>query len=197
MRSERDLVRGIKQRDPGIFEEFVRRYQQRIYFTALRMVGGRDDALDVAQEVFLKIWRFAPQLSDTVMLERWVYRVAVNTCLDRLRNRAVHEQRVTHDNLILLSLVEQGMNPRDYAKKVEDLNHVKNALAELTDRQRAIFILRHFQNLKIQDIAEILSTPVGTVKATLHQTFLKLRGIMGISDLETNPTTETKMAGQP
>jgi len=194
MRSERDLVRGIKQRDPGIFEEFVRRYQQRIYFTALRLVGGRDDALDVAQEVFLKMWRFAPQLSETVMLERWVYRVAVNTCLDRLRHRIVHENRVTHDNLILLSLVEQGMNPRDYAKKAEELNQVKNALAELTDRQRAIFILRHFQNLKIQDIAEILATPVGTVKATLHQTFLKLRGILGISIVEERQPDEENVA---
>ena len=52
MRTEKDLIAGIRRKDPGIFEEFVRRYQRNVYFTALRLVGGRDDALDIAQEVF-------------------------------------------------------------------------------------------------------------------------------------------------
>ncbi|MGC9329169.1 MAG: RNA polymerase sigma factor [Candidatus Hinthialibacter sp.] len=178
MRTEQELIRGVKRHDPGIFEELVRRFQQRVYFTALRMLGERDDALDAAQEVFLKIWRFAPKLNESILLERWVYRIAVNTCIDRLRCLKICERRETHDNLMFFTAAEPSMNPREYAKRMEELHQVKKALRELTDRQRAVFVLRHFQNLKMQEIADIMSMPLGTVKATLYQAFCKLQGIL-------------------
>ena len=178
MRSDRDLISGIKKRDSGIFEEFVRLFQQRVYFTSLRMLGERDDALDASQEVFLKIWRFAHKLPDATILERWVYRVTVNACIDRLRTLRVHERNETKSNLVVLSIAEPGMNPHEYAKRMEELNQVKQALKELTERQRAVFVLRHFQNLKMQEISDIMSMPLGTVKATLHQTFSKIKGLL-------------------
>lgn len=178
MRSEQELVRGIKRQDPGLFEEFVRLFQQRVFFTALRMLGDRNEALDASQEIFLKVWRFAPKISDSILLERWIYRVTVNACIDRLRSLRIHDKKQTHDNLIVFSIAEPGMNPRDYAKRIEELKQVKEALNELTDRQRAVFVLRHFQNLKMQEISEILTMPLGTVKATLHQTFFKLKGLL-------------------
>lgn len=181
MRSEQELVLGMRSRDPGLFEEFVRRYQRRVYFTALRLLGGRDDALDVSQEVFLKMWRTAADLKKDVILERWVYRVTVNTCIDRLRHRHRVEHRNVPDNLILLTLVERSMSPLENARMMEELNEVKSALDQLTERQRTIFVLRHFQGLKLQEIADVLEIPLGTVKATLNQTLQKLRGLLGIS----------------
>jgi RNA polymerase sigma-70 factor, ECF subfamily len=181
MRSEQELVRGIKKRDPGLFEEFVRLFQQRVFFTALRMLGERDEALDASQEVFLKVWRFGSKLSDSIPLERWIYRVTVNACIDRLRSLRIHEKKQTRNNLVVFSIAEPGMNPRDFAKRLEELDQVKEALNELTDRQRAVFVLRHFQNLKMQEISEILSMPLGTVKATLHQTFCKLKGLLQLA----------------
>ncbi len=178
MRTEQELVRGIQKRDPGIFEEFVRRFQPAVFFTSLRMLGERNEASDTAQEVFLKIWRFAPKLSDSVILDRWIYRVTINTCIDRMRSLRPHLRRQTGDNIVLFSVTEPGMNPREYAKRMEELNQVKEALGELSEKQRAVFVLRHFQNLKMQEISDILSIPVGTVKATLHQTFCKLKGLL-------------------
>ncbi|HPA46559.1 MAG TPA: sigma-70 family RNA polymerase sigma factor [bacterium] len=200
MRPENDLVRGIRNRDPGIFEEFVRRYQSQVYFTALRMVGERDDALDVAQEVFLKIWRFAPKLKGDVALKTWVYRVAVNTCIDRLRERGRHADHTARNNLILLAVPDQQMSPHEHARMAEELNRLRNALNELTERQRSVFVLRHFQNLRTGEIAEILSTPEGTIKATLYQTLQKLRGLLGtpareISDRdESEPKSDSEIA---
>ena len=178
MRPEEDLVRGIRKRDLGVFEEFVRRYQRRIYFTALRLVGERDEALDAAQEVFLKIWRFAPKMKKDIALRTWVYRVTVNTCIDRLRARLRYEKHTMHDNVIVLSAHDKALSPHEHARLAEELRELKRALDELTERQRAVFVLRHFQNLRIQEIADVLSTPVGTVKATLHQTLNKLRGLL-------------------
>lgn len=80
MQSDSDLIQGIKARDPGAFEIYVRRFQRRVYFTALRMLGDREEALDASQEVFLKVWRFSPKMKSQVDLERWTYRIAINAC---------------------------------------------------------------------------------------------------------------------
>jgi len=178
MRTEAELIAGMMRRDPGIFEEFVRRYQQRVYFTALRMMGERDEALDVAQEVFLKIWRFAARMKAESQLERWVYRITVNACIDRLRERRRFDPPSPQSNVILLSLLETGITPYEYAQQAQELLRIKQALGQLTERQRAVFVLRHFQNQKINEIADILSISVGAVKATLHQTLMKLRGLL-------------------
>lgn len=178
MRPEDDLVRGLRRRDPGYFEEFLRRYQSRVYFTALRMLADRDDALDAAQESFLKMWRYAPTLEKAGAIQSWVYRITVNTCLDRIRERARHTKVTSIDNVILLTVPDDGMSPRQRAKLAEEMHALKQALQHLTERQRAVFVLRHFQGLKLLEIAEIVELPLGTVKATLHQTLLKLRGIL-------------------
>lgn len=194
MRSECDLIQGMRKRDPGIFEEFVRHYQQRVYMTALRMVGERDDALDAAQEVFLKMWRFAPNLKDGLILDRWVYRVTINTCIDRLRERwrKTRFHVSDPDNLLLLSVAEKGMNPREITRLSEELQSVKKALSELTERQRTVFVLRHFQNLTMKEIAGVLSSPVGTIKATLHQTLIKLRGLLNQGAASGQESQETE-----
>ncbi len=178
MRPEADLIPGLRKKDPGIFEEFLRRFQQRVYFTSLRLLADRDDALDAAQEAFLKMWRFAPRLERGHALNAWVYRVTVNTCLDRLRERARHRKHTTHDNLVTLTVADDGYSPRQRARMAEELQLLKQALERLTERQRAVFVLRHFQSLKLQEIADVLDAPLGTVKSTLHQSLAKLRGIL-------------------
>ncbi|MBI1389673.1 MAG: sigma-70 family RNA polymerase sigma factor [bacterium] len=196
MESDFELIRGVRQRDPGAFEIFVRRYQHRIYFTALRMLGDRDEALDAAQEVFLKLWRFAPRLRPDVHLERWAYRVAVNACIDRLRSLRRVDTVNDSDNLILLSRVDKGSTPAEHAQQAEELNELKRAMNDLTEKQRAVFVLRHFQNLKLQEIAEVMSMPLGTVKATLHQTLNKLRVLLEGTVIQNDSLRQAGPAGE-
>lgn len=115
------------------------------------------------------MWRFAPKLAPGVPLHSWVYRIAINTCIDRLRSRSRYESKTTRDNSIVLGFPDRDASPQLQAQRAEELRAVKRVLGELTERQRAIFVLRHFQNLKQTEIAETLDTPVGTIKATLHQ----------------------------
>ena len=77
--------------------------------------------------------------------------------------------------------MEKGLNPYENIRLMEELRAVKEALAQLTERQRTVLVLRHFQNLKLQEIAGILEVSLGTIKATLHQTLHKLRDILDIS----------------
>lgn len=183
MRSEKELVKGLIKKDTRYFEEFARRYQHTVYFTSLRMLGEHHEALDASQEVFLKIWRSVAQLKKDGMLRSWVYRITINTCIDRLRERRRVRDRETTDNVIWLTLPAEGMSPQEYAQQAEEYRRLKQAMDGLTQRQRSIFVLRHFQNLKMQEIAEIMEVPLGTVKATLYQAFLKLKGmLMGESE---------------
>ncbi|MDX9755275.1 MAG: sigma-70 family RNA polymerase sigma factor [bacterium] len=178
MRPEAELIQGIRRRDERIFEEFVRRYQQVIYFTSLRMLNTHEEALDAAQEVFLKIWRSAEVPKHEGYLKSWVYRVTINACIDRLRERRRGEGTKTLDNVIWLSIPADGLTPLQIAQQAEEFTRLRRAMDELTQRQRSIFVLRHFQNLKLQEIADILEIPIGTVKATLHQALLKLRALL-------------------
>ncbi|MDP8243613.1 MAG: sigma-70 family RNA polymerase sigma factor [Candidatus Hinthialibacter antarcticus] len=177
MHSDDDLIRGIKARDPGSFEIYVRRFQRRVYFTALRMLGDREEALDASQEVFLKVWRFAPKLNVQFNLERWTYRIAINACIDRLRTLPRAEIKVD-EKIIDLARIDRSAGPAERAAQSEDWNELQLAMESLTEKQRAVFVLRHFQNLKMNEIAEAMGLSVGTVKATLHQTLKKLRGLL-------------------
>lgn len=184
MRPEEELIIGIRKKDSRFFEEFVLRYQQIVYFTALRMLGEHNEALDASQEVFLKIWRASTQIQKGMNLKAWVYRVTINACIDRLRERRRGEDTKTCDNVIWLTIPAPGLSPQEYLQQAEEFKRLKNALNELTQRQRSIFVLRHFQNLKVNEIAEILEIPLGTVKATLHQSLLKLRVLLSGCGIE-------------
>jgi RNA polymerase sigma-70 factor, ECF subfamily len=196
MRPEEELVQGIARRDSRIFEEFVRRYQHIVFFTSLRMLGENDEALDSSQEVFLKIWRSSVTARKIQNLKSWVYRVTINTCIDRLRERRRVDDLTTNDNVIWLTLPSQKMSPKEYASQLEEFKELKAAMNELTKRQRSVFVLRHFQNLKLQEISEIMEMPVGTVKSTLHQTLLKLRGLLTNSRSGNNGAENNAQCGE-
>ena len=196
MRSEDELIVGIRKNDARFFEEFVRRYQQIVYFTALRMLSEHNEALDASQEVFLKIWRAAAQLQKGMNLKGWVYRITINACIDRLRERRRGEDTKTYDNVIWLTLPSPGLSPQEYLQQAEEFKRLKNALNELTQRQRSIFVLRHFQNLKVGEIADILEIPEGTVKATLHQSLLKLRALLTGAGTAMDELSHTESAGE-
>ena len=78
------------------------------------------------------------------------------------------------------------MGPLEHARLLEEMREVKAALEQLTERQRSVFVLRHFQNLKLSEIAGVLNSPLGTVKATLNQTLCKLRSLLGIAGAESD-----------
>jgi RNA polymerase sigma-70 factor, ECF subfamily len=146
--------------------------------------------------VFLKIWRSSVTARKIQNLKSWVYRVTINTCIDRLRERRRVDDLTTNDNVIWLTLPSQKMSPKEYASQLEEFKELKAAMNELTKRQRSVFVLRHFQNLKLQEISEIMEMPVGTVKSTLHQTLLKLRGLLTNSRSGNNGAENNAQCGE-
>lgn len=176
---EARLVRRARKGDENAFEELVRRHKDRIHFTVYRMLQDSDEAEDAVQETFIKVWRALPSVQRNVRFSSWVYRIAVNTALDRLRRQKRLAADVLDDDCLnVLSLERFRGGPREAARGNEFRLHVEQALESLPARQKAVFILRHFEGLKLREIAEVLECPLGTVKATLHHALSNLRVIL-------------------
>ncbi len=154
--------------DAAAFESLIREHQTRLYHTCLRMMSNPDDARDMAQEILVKIWRSLPSFKGDSSFSTWLYRIAVNTCLDELRRRKKAKQTSME------ALAESGWEPADPdAERLLDraLNRelIYRALGELHEDFRAVIVLRDVNGMAYEEIAEILGCPIGTVRSRLNR----------------------------
>ena len=171
MRAEKQLDREIVVRvlngDTEAFNLLVRRWEKPIYNFILRMIGNRDEAMDLCQDVFLKAFRELGTLKDRDRFTAWLYRIAHNTCYSRLRKD------------IGKTYVELDPETGSRSVSIENRIAVEKALGQLPEDQREVVILKVYQNLKFEEIAAIQDAPVSTVKSRLYMSFEKLRDILG------------------
>jgi RNA polymerase sigma-70 factor (ECF subfamily) len=171
VRAERQLDREIVVRvlngDSEAFNLLVRQWEKPIYNFILRMIGNRDEAMDLCQDVFLKAFRELGTLKDRDRFTAWLYRIAHNTCYSRLRKD------------IGKTYVELDPETGSRSVSMENRIAVEKALGQLPEDQREVVILKVYQNLKFEEIAAIQDAPVSTVKSRLYMSFEKLRDILG------------------
>ena len=156
--------------------------QKRIFLLCLRMLRDAEEADSATQDTFLKAWQALGKRDGAADLDdpaKWVTRIAVNTCLDRLRSKRWQFWRkrpAPEDEAAILEHAPSG-NPdaadRVFAGEIE--GRLARALGKLTDRQRSVFTLRHYEDLSLAEIGEILKLDTGTVKAHLFRALEKLR----------------------
>jgi RNA polymerase sigma-70 factor (ECF subfamily) len=145
----------------------VRQWEKPIYNFIVRMIGDRDEAMDLCQDAFMKAYRELGTLKDLDRFSAWLYRIAHNTCFSRLRK----DQGKT--------FVELEPEIRASRMPIESRLAVEKALQELPEEQREVVVLKVFQDLKFEEIAAIQDAPVSTVKSRLYMGFEKLRSILG------------------
>ena len=164
------------------FGSWMASEQKRIFLLCRRMLQDNDEADSAAQDTFLKAYQAlrrpdGPEVDDAA---KWITRIAVNTCLDRLRSRKWQFWRKRpnpEDERTILELTPErrpDAEARVFARQIE--NRLANALDGLSARQRAVFTLRHFEDRTLEEIADILNLDVGTVKAHMFRAVSKLRG---------------------
>jgi len=162
------------------FPSWMAGEQRRVFLLCLRMVGDADEADSAAQDAFFKAYQsLEKQSCDIDDPARWVTRIAVNTCLDRLRskrwqfwrNRPRSEDEVT----ILAMAATSEPDAEDRLFALELGKRLAAGLDCLSNRQRAVFTLRHYEDRSLEEIARILGLDVGTVKAHLNRALTKLR----------------------
>jgi len=181
--TDKELALALKQGEDEAFEELVRRHQGRVYAVAYRLTGNREDALDVAQDSLLKAYQRIEAWQPTGSFLPWLLRLTTNQAIDflRRRKRQRHEQLdetfvgETEHAPIEPSVSDTGQRVR--AQEIDE--RIREALVVLSDTQRVVFVLRHFEGLQLSEIAEELGCTVGSVKVHLFRALKKLQKELG------------------
>jgi RNA polymerase sigma factor (sigma-70 family) len=178
--SDRELMARIAAGGQEALAELMRRHHQRMYRLALAYLRDPDDAVEVVQEVFVKVFRAAGRWDGTEVTP-WLNRIAINEAIDRYRRarrrRAVEEPldaEAAHDG----RWTAAGPSPERRALGRELGERIGSAVAALPERQRAIFVLRHYQQMELAEIAHALDMRLGTVKSGLHRALERLRVLL-------------------
>jgi RNA polymerase sigma-70 factor (ECF subfamily) len=167
-----ELVKQFQAGNEQAFNELVNRHRKEVYYLALGMVGNHDDAEDLAQEAFVRAYRSLPKFRGESGFYTWLYRITVNLCLNHLRTRRVR----SFIGLEKIEAVVPSGDETDAEAELQELSAAaRQAIQALPDKQRAVFILRHFQELPHAEIAKIMGREEGTIKANYFQAVRKLR----------------------
>lgn len=161
-----DVVARLLARDASAYARLVDCYERPLFKVAFRMLGNAAEAAEVTQDTFLKVFENMPAYDPRHRLFSWVYRIAVNTAIDRLKHRR-HEALVAIavDDLPLASEVP---GPDEHLADSQRQDVVQAALMELQDDHRAVIVLRHFSGCSYGEMATILGIPEKTVKSRLY-----------------------------
>ena len=163
------------------FDSWMRSEQRRVYLICLRILGEADEADSVTQDVFFKAYRIFSDLDAAPIADRsrWVAKVAVNACLDRLRSRSWQfwkRRPSPEDEQLILSVTpSSGVRPEDTLYGEQLGRRLRAALNRLSARQRTVFTLRHYEDMSLEEIATTLGLDVGTVKAHMSRALAKMR----------------------
>ncbi len=168
------LLERCRQGDELAWEAFVRQYQRRIYSLATCYATDADDARDLAQDIFVRLFRTRKQWAETAVFMPWMIRVARNVCLDRVRARRARPPAsdVPADELATLAAAS-GNPDEDYALATRRRLFYR-ALQKLTSISREIILLKDIQGLQLEEIATMLHIPLGTAKSRSNRARLEL-----------------------
>ena len=166
------LLERARQGDAYAFETLFRKYQTYVYNVSLGMLSNSEDASDVTQETFLRLHRSLDSFRGDSSFSTWLYRVAVNLCISEIRRRGRSRfqflEDVAHDEDARLG-EEHSVHPDEAIEQAEEAQIVHRVLRTLPPDYRAIMVLRHFQQLAYEEIAEVLGLSLSQVKTRLFR----------------------------
>src|SRR5579864_4126152 len=181
------LIRAAQRGDQDAFEQLVRAYDQSVLRLAMNLLRSPEDARDVYQEAFLRVYRNLHTFRFDCSFHTWLYRIVTNICLDQLRKRKVRKEES--------SVVETGEGPIDRMDTFEEegadadpgrtlwnrqlRQKIETSLEGLTPRERMVFELRHYQGLRLRNIGEMLGTSEEAAKNCLFRATQKMRAVLG------------------
>ncbi|MGQ9560727.1 MAG: RNA polymerase sigma factor [Candidatus Oleimicrobiaceae bacterium] len=169
------LVEKFRNGDVTAYEELVRRYQDKVMATCVRMLGNREDAEDAAQEVFVKVYDALPRFDPRAKFSTWLYRITINHCLNVLRARRVRRlfplQRTVPeaDGYVPAAERDPAPGPESEIEREERGRALWKAIDSLPENQKVATVLARFGNLSYAEIAEVMETTVPAVESILHR----------------------------
>ncbi|HWO18454.1 MAG TPA: sigma-70 family RNA polymerase sigma factor [Kofleriaceae bacterium] len=182
---ERSLLRRLRDRDERAFRELLELHKDRVYNISFRMLGNRAEAEDVAQEVFISVFKTIDSFRAESKFSTWLYRVAVNHCKNRIKYLARRHDRDRDEldessqhhqaNGAVVGAPVRAAQPDRALEGAQMERLLQEAIGNLDDDHRIVVVLRDIEDLSIEEICEITGLPDGTVKSRLHRARLALR----------------------
>jgi len=163
------------------FEELVRRYQRPIASYVYRMVGDYDAALDLTQEVFIKVYNSLARYRSEFKFSTWIYKIAHNTAIDHLRRHTVRDQIITSATdgpRSEIAIESRRLTPEQESEREERRSEIESVVQSLPAAYRELIVLRHSHDLSYDEIAEVTGLPLGTVKNRLFRAREAMRDLL-------------------
>lgn len=171
------LVERVLAKDPEVINDIVRLYKRQVYHLALELCRDHDDAEDLTQEVFIRAWKSLDSFRGEARLSTWLHRITVNLFINMTRSKGynVRKEQTTFDEEYMTSSSSSQLNPEQLLSEHMLEEHLERALCRLSPAQRTVFILRHYHDMSIKEIAEQMGNSEGTVKVLLFRAIRNLQ----------------------
>ena len=181
--TEHELIQGLKNGDEAAFKFLVDTYQDRVYNTAIGILQNAEDAEDVAQEVFVKVYRAIQNFKGESKLSTWLYRIATTGALDVLRSRKSKKrfglvQRLFSGGNDPVHELPDFIHPGVTLERKENAAMLFKAISELPENQKVAFTLHKLEDLSYQEVSEVMKTSVAAVESLMHRAKQNLRKIL-------------------
>ena len=181
--NELELIQGLRNGNETAFKYLVDNYQDRVFNTAIGIVQNAEDAEDVAQEVFIQVYRSIHQFKGEAKLSTWLYRVATTRALDLLRSRKSKKrfgfmQRLFGEGNEPLHELPDFNHPGVALDRKESAARLFKAIAQLPDNQKTAFTLHKLEDLSYQEVSDVMQTSVPAVESLMHRAKQNLRKIL-------------------
>lgn len=166
--------------DRTAFQTLVERHRPMVYRVAYQFAGNHHDADDIAQDVFIKVYQSLGRFRQDAQFTSWLYRIAMNACIDHRRRQSAHHANREMDDpdYALDTTPADAPDPEGQAAGAELGVALQQAIDTLPPRQRLVFVMRHYEGLKLHEIASALGLQDGTVKRQLHSAVHRLRKVL-------------------
>ncbi len=171
---DQELTRRCLTGDERAYRELVRRYQRQVYSLAMRMVRVREDAEDLTQETFVRMFGALERYDPTRPFTAWLFTIAARLSIDHLRRRRLKTVPLSRrepdgEEERTLEIEDSGPGPEELAERGEEERGAHDLIGSLPEHYRIVVMLRHQQGFSYEEIAEALHLPLGTVKARIHR----------------------------
>jgi RNA polymerase sigma-70 factor (ECF subfamily) len=184
---QKEVIENCKAGDESAFAEIVLTYQKKVFNIAYRMLGNREEAKDLSQEVFLSVLESIKDLREEIKFEPWLTQITLNHCRNRwkyLKRRhyfktdSLNDPIETEDGEMERQVYDPSDNPETLFEKKMVQQFVQRGLLKLKEDQREMIVLRDLRGFSYEEIGRLLSLPEGTIKSRLHRARMDLKGIL-------------------
>jgi RNA polymerase sigma-70 factor, ECF subfamily len=185
--TEVDLIHAAQRGDAEAFEQLVRSYDHNVLRMAFNLLHSEEDARDVYQEAFLRVYRNLPKFRFDCAFSTWLYRIVANLCLDQIRKRKVRKEEAVAvqtasgevDRLQFVAEQRADVDPQRQFMSAEVNSRIRKILDQLTPRERVVFEMRHFQGMRLRSIGAALGVTEEAAKNCLFRATQKMRAALG------------------